>query len=58
MNFMGLLGMYFHETHALEVAQKYNGISRMIAPDYLMAKRLNRKLPPNLFDRFVEMFDR
>ena len=51
VNFMGVMGIYFYEIHNREMAEKYNEFLQEIAPDYLMAKRLKRKLSPNLFVR-------
>jgi len=58
-NFMGLIGLYFYETDERELAAQYNDILQEIAPDYPMAKRLKRKLSPNLFVRlWKRLFDK
>jgi tetratricopeptide (TPR) repeat protein len=51
VNFMGLMGMYFFETGKREMAEKYHEVLQEIAPRYPMAKRLRRKLYPNLLQR-------
>ena len=51
VNFMGFIGVYWNEIGEREAAEKYNEILQAIEPSYLIAKRLNRKLYPNLFTR-------
>ena len=50
-NFMGTMGMYFYKTDQRELAEQYNNSLQEIAPNYPMAKRLNRALYPSIFTR-------
>jgi len=50
-NFMGIMGLYFTRTDQREIAEKYNEILQEIAPDFPIAKALNRELNPGIITR-------
>ena len=43
-NFMGIMGLYFVRTDQRDVAERYNEILQQIAPDFPVAKTLEREL--------------
>jgi len=51
VNFMGIMGLYFTRTDQREIAEKYNEILQEIAPDFPIAKALNRELNPGIMTR-------
>ena len=53
VNFMGLMGYYFAKTDQRELAEQYNEILQEMAPDFPMAKRLNRELHPGPLVRLL-----
>jgi tetratricopeptide (TPR) repeat protein len=50
-NFMGIMGLYFTRIDQRGVAEKYNEILQEIAPDFPIAKALNRELNPGTMTR-------
>jgi tetratricopeptide (TPR) repeat protein len=50
-NFMGIMGLYFTRNDQRGVAEKYNEILQEIAPDFPIAKALNRELNPGPMTR-------
>ena len=50
---MGLRGYYFAKTDQRETAEQYNEILQEMAPNFPMAKRLNRELHPGIFTRLL-----
>ena len=47
-SFMGVMGLYFAATNQWEIADRYNQVLQEIAPEFPIAKRLKRKLNPDL----------
>jgi len=45
------MGLYFTRTDQREIAEKYNEILQEIAPDFPIAKALNRELNPGIMTR-------
>jgi len=53
-NFLGIMGIYFCRTNQRDIAEKYNEILQEIAPDFPIAKVLNRELNPGLMTRILK----
>jgi tetratricopeptide (TPR) repeat protein len=53
-NFMGIIGFYFAKTDQREMAERYNEMLQETAPDFPMAKRLNRELNPGILTRLLK----
>jgi len=53
-NFMGIMGLYFAKSGQREVAEKYNKILQEIAPEYPIARQLDRELNPGLAVRMLK----
>ena len=52
-NFMGIMGLSFAKTDQREMAEEYNEALQEMAPDFPMAKRLNRELNPGMLTRLL-----